>query len=104
MAKNVVYFISGPMTGSEDMGRARFAEAERKLKKYPGVIVLNPACLPLGMPECRYMPICLAMVQQADCVLMLDGWQNSVGSRIEREFALSCGKFIIPEDVIRDVT
>ena len=103
MSKNVVYYIAGPMTGTDDMGRERFAAAERKLRRFSGVVVLNPAALPLGMPEERYMPICLAMVQQADVVIMLDGWENSFGARLERQYALACGKFLMFEDAIRNV-
>lgn len=103
MVKNVVYYIAGPMTGSDDMGRARFAEAERKLKKFSGVVVLNPAMLPIGMPEQRYMPICLAMIEQSDVVMLLDGWESSFGARLEKQYAMSLGKFIMFEDVIRNI-
>lgn len=103
MSKNVVYYIAGPMAGMPDLGRPRFAAAQKKLERFSGVSVLNPALLPTDMPDERYMSICLAMVQQSDVVILLDGWENSPGARLEREYALATGKFLMFEDVIRDV-
>ena len=67
---------------------------EMALKK-KGLIVLNPASLPTGMPPERYMPICFAMIDQADTIIMLDDWQDSKGARIERAYAKYQGKKIV---------
>lgn len=90
-AKEIVYYLAGPMTGLEDHGRARFNEAEKRLRM-DDCNVLNPACLPDGLPDRVYMPICLAMVRESDVVVLLDGWENSQGARLEWAFALQCGK------------
>lgn len=96
MGEKLVYYIAGPMTGTEDMGRARFNAMEVRLRGM-GMSVLNPACLPLDMPPERYMPICLAMLREADVVLLLDGWDESEGARLEHDFAVKCHKRITLE-------
>lgn len=91
-----IVFISGKMRGLNDYGRKRFAEAEEKLRKQ-GYIVLNPAVLPIGMPEIRYLPITISMVEQADAIYMLKGWEQSLGARAEFDYAVSQAKEIIYE-------
>ncbi|MBF4238225.1 DUF4406 domain-containing protein, partial [Vibrio anguillarum] len=48
-----------------------------------GYVVLNPAVLPDGLTQAEYMDICCAMVRAADCVVMLDGWEDSDGAVAE---------------------
>ena len=86
MADKRVAYIAGPMTGIQGKNRAAFCEAQAELEKR-GYLVLNPAMLPDGMDGEKYMPICLAMVQQADVVWLLPGWENSNGARIEQQMA-----------------
>lgn len=93
----MVVYIAGPMTGTEDMGRARFRETARRLRGR-GDIPLNPAELPEGMREESYLPICLAMLREADAILLLDGWQGSAGALAEYHFALKTDKRIIWEE------
>lgn len=91
-----VIYIAGKMSGLPDLGRKHFREAEKRLKE-AGYIVLNPAVLPRGMDSARYMPICLAMLEQADAVYMLQGWSGSAGAQIERAYAQYQGKEIWEE-------
>lgn len=93
--KNVIY-IAGRMRGLPDMGRESFAKAERKLKEM-GWRPINPGILPVDLPEESYMPICLAMLQQADAVCLLDGWRYSEGARLEYQYARMTGKETILE-------
>lgn len=79
-------YIAGPIRGVQNY-RARFKAAEEAAKNY-GWVVLNPANLPRGLDNDKYMPICLAMLQAADAVLMLDGWRESDGAQIEHAMAV----------------
>lgn len=92
----MVVYIAGKMTGLPDLGRPRFQAAAKKLRE-DGFVVLNPAELPDGMPGDSYMPICLAMVGVADAVFLLNGWRDSPGATIERNYAQYQGKLIIEE-------
>lgn len=82
----MIVYIAGKMTGLEDLGRVAFDRAENKLTGC-GYQVLNPAWLGNGLPKEAYMPICLSMIQQAQAMVMLDGWESSLGARLERAFA-----------------
>lgn len=89
-----VVYIVGKMTGLPDLGRAKFAAAAKELRD-KGFSVLDPAELPVGMPENRYLPICLAMVDVADTVYALNNWKNSNGAKIEIQYATYQGKNIV---------
>jgi hypothetical protein len=55
---------------------------------------MNPAILPEGFPWESYMPICYAMIDACDAVYMLDNWRESVGARLEYDYAIDKGKLI----------
>lgn len=101
--KPAVIYIAGKMTGLPDYGRAQFNAMEAELVKL-GYIVLNPACLPLGMETERYMPITLAMLSQADKVCFLNGWETSQGAILERKYAEYQQKEILTEDDFRKLS
>ena len=94
MSKMVV-FISGPMSGLPDFNRPAFERTAQKIEKAFDCVALNPAVLPLNMPDTKYMPICLAMIDQADAVYMMRGWRDSRGARLEHDYAKRCGKSVI---------
>ena len=89
-------YIAGQIKGIRNY-RERFDAAERAAKNY-GWAVLNPAKLPKGLPHDRYMPVCLQMVNAADAVLLLDGWEQSTGATIEKLFAEYQGKKIYKQE------
>lgn len=89
-------YIAGKMSGKADYGRAEFNEAEKRLTEQ-GYIVLNPASLPVGLPEKAYMPICLAMLEAADAIYVLEGWQDSRGANLEFDYAVYQSKAIVFE-------
>lgn len=90
----MIVYIAGKMTGLPGKGRAAFRAAERMLKMR-GHVVLNPAVLPDGLPSEAYMPICLAMLEQAEAIYLLDNWEDSPGAKLELAFAKYQGKFVI---------
>ena len=90
--KKTVY-IAGPIASRQDTYKEDFAKAE-KAGSALGYIVLNPATLPAGMVGEKYMPICLAMVEQVDIVCLLPGWEESPGANLERQFAHYQGKTV----------
>ena len=84
-------YISGPITGREGYREAFAAEAHRLREQ--GFVVLDPSMLPEGLGDHEtYMHICLPMVEVADRLVMLPGWENSVGARQERALAQRLGK------------
>ena len=85
--KKVVY-IAGPITGVPNY-REAFEQAENDLPAV-GYIPLSPAKLPRGLTNDQYMRITLAMLDSADAVLFLVGWENSNGAKVEHE----CAKYI----------
>ena len=91
-----IIYIAGPMAGLKNENRPVFAEAAETLRSM-GYVVLNPAVLPTGMPRERYMPICLAMLEQADAIYLLRGWEDSRGAAVEYLLAAYQGKEILYE-------
>lgn len=85
-------YLSGKMTGEPDMGRAKFAEAAKRLRDGLLVEVFSPAELPDGMSPALYMRLDFAMIDAADIVMMLPGWDHSKGARLERDYAIYTGK------------
>lgn len=92
---DIVIYISGPMRWCEEYPK-RFAKAEKELKGQQ-CVVLNPAWLPLGLNESAYMPICLAMLDAADAIYMLRGWELSDGAKLEKAYAEYQGKYVYYE-------
>lgn len=90
----MLIFLSGKMTGLPDFGRVAFREAEQQLRS-AGWEVLNPAVLPTGISREKCLPITLAMLDAADAIYMLRGWEDSAGARIELDYAKYQGKHII---------
>lgn len=94
----MILYIAGKMSGLPDFGRARFRAAQQELEA-AGHIVLNPGVLPLGMPDDRYLPICLAMLNAADGIYLLDNWEHSEGATLEHHYACCQDKRIFFEDL-----
>lgn len=80
-------YIAGSMTGVFYYKKP-FMEAERQIKEL-GHIVVNPAYLPEGLVD--YFEINKAMIDQCDCIYILEGSQKSVGTQKEIEYCKSKG-------------
>ncbi len=86
-------YISGPITGNPDY-KKQFSEVATKLRS-EGHQVLDPTVWAregLELEYEEYMLLDFAMVDVADAVLMLPGWQNSKGAQREYWRAKEAGK------------
>lgn len=95
-------YISGPVTGTTDYIE-RFKKAEAIVREYKWEPI-NPvavnALLPSDTSWIEYMKMSLEMLTRKNCaaILMLKGWENSRGARIEREIAIGLGYTILYEE------
>lgn len=89
--KDKIIYIAGPMRGMPDLNVFSFQMAEHMLRA-KGARVLNPAILPTDLPQESYMPICLAMLGQAEAIALLPGYNKSQGANLELSFAWMTGK------------
>ena len=92
----MIIYVAGKMTGLENKGRARFNEAEKKLSDL-GHIVLNPSTLPDGLTNKDYMIIGTSMIDVADAIYVLSGWESSLGTKLEIHYAEYTGKKVLFE-------
>lgn len=81
-------YIAGKITGTIDY-EMRFAEAEAKLKA-EGHTVLNPV-KNKGFTYKEYIDMGLCELMRCDAIYLLDGWQQSEGSRLEAYYAVTVG-------------
>lgn len=89
-------YIAGPMTGLPQFNRPAFLQAAINLS-FEKHVPLNPAILPDGLTEADYMAVGLTMLQRADAIYLLTGWQNSAGARAEHALALKLGLEVIEQ-------
>lgn len=90
-------YISGPMTGLPEFNYPAFnSMAERIAAK--GHIPLNPAKAlngEGGHPREAHMRADIAMVMEADAILLLPGWYKCKGSLLEVQIAAEIGLRIV---------
>ena len=87
-------YIAGPITKRLKTYQYAFADAEMVLN-FLGYKVLNPAWLPKGLKDEDYQRIDDAMLETADVVVLLKGWERSKGARREARLAEQLGKKLI---------
>lgn len=89
-------YISGPMTGFPECNYPAFFEAEDMLVK-AGYAVENPARNPEPSPKTweGFMRLAIAQVCKCTSVVLLPGWENSRGAKIEVEIARTLGMKVI---------
>ncbi len=82
-------YISGPMTGLEDWNYPAF-HAMAAAAESAGWLPINPADNFGGKPDLPkhvYMLMDIQNLLHAQAILMLVGWEQSVGARLERKIA-----------------
>lgn len=93
-------YISGSISKDPDYKVKFFRKSQELMKK--GHEVINPAGLDATLIGAfnwkEYMNICLALLNLAEAVLMLDGWKDSSGACMEYGYALASDKIILQED------
>lgn len=86
-------YLSGPMSGHEDLNEPLFREWEEKLKQL-GYHVIVPHDIPAhnggdGVWEMHMRSDLIHLLGSADFVVTLDGWSGSKGACIEVQLARS---------------
>lgn len=96
----MVVMISGAITGTTD-AEERFNNAVTRLKEmgYEKIINPQPLCkvLDYEAEHHEYMALSLKLLDMADMVYFLDGWEKSKGARAEYGVADSKGKILMFE-------
>lgn len=101
----MIVYICGPITGLPNGNIEAFNFAQEQLLATghhpinPHLLCRDIVAMHEGTPEelwRKCMKRDIAELLKADAVLLLDGWQNSNGAKIERALALDLGIQVIP--------
>ena len=92
-------YISGAISNNPNY-KEDFERAEDYLQReYPSAEIINPALVNSFLPKSttheEYMRMSFCMLDMADSVFMIDGWQKSCGASQEYGYALAKGKCIL---------
>ena len=88
-------YISGPMSGIENLNRDMFDEAESLLREC-GENPINPHNFQEQKSYEDYLLLDLEMIAMAaDAIALLPGWENSPGAKKELKTAIELGLEVI---------
>lgn len=100
MAAKPVVYISGPMTGLPENNYPAFNVAAVRLRAL-GFSVENPAECEQQESWQSYMRAAIVKMMRADALIMLPGWEQSRGARIEFDLAASLSiPIFLPDDFV----
>ncbi len=92
-----VVYIAGPMTGLPEFNYPAFHEMAEYLRGW-GLEVRNPAendAGSTGKPWEHYMKLGIRSLLDCDTIVLLPGWENSRGAKLERLIAEHLGMDVI---------
>lgn len=88
------FYLSHPFTGNEDQNKAAAEAIRIKLKEAnPEICFINPLGLfgNKNMDYCTALADALELLSCCDAIILCDGWEESVGCRAEKAFAMQRG-------------
>lgn len=96
--KEMIYYLSGPMTGYYRYNFAAF-DACTRVMRCAGMNVISPHEIDHGEVEPgdsgktweEYMRVALNELLKANAIVMMRGWTKSAGAKKELDLALSLG-------------
>lgn len=95
-------YISGPMTGLPDFNRVAFLAAEKALRDL-GHEPVNPVYngVPDKAPWHEHMRADIKMLMDCDVIVMLPGWMDSKGAKLEQCIAHWLGMRVVTLEQLR---
>lgn len=90
----MTWYLAGPITGREDWEN-RFDQAAKKLRD-AGLQIVSPLDLAKRGESWGFnMRRCIRSLTECDGLILLDGWEESKGARLEREIAEGLGMTVV---------
>lgn len=88
-------YLSGPITNTKNY-KGLFMFAEELVGFDEAEEIYNPATqIPSSSSWEQAMRRCLSEITEYDTIVMLPGWDDSRGARLERDVALACGMRVL---------